>query len=129
MKLKERDNEVESIRAQAQKDVATMQKKLEDVCAHVCRSVYGDIFIIIASSLCVCMCGQASRTVATSDTIQRLTEASKVASAAIEALEAANKELEDKVRAKDKKIETLTQAKGEAEAHLRVRSHYARVKQ
>ena len=52
--------------------------------------------------------------------MQRLTEASKVATAAIEALEAANKELEDKVRAKDKKIETLTQQRGQAEAHLRV---------
>jgi chromosome segregation ATPase len=53
-----------------------------------------------------------------SDSVQRLTEASKAANAAIEALEAANKELEDKVRAKDKKIEALTKKCGEAESHL-----------
>jgi chromosome segregation ATPase len=53
-----------------------------------------------------------------SDSVQRLTEAAKAANAAIEALEAANKELEDKVRAKDKKIETLTKKCGEAESHL-----------
>lgn len=72
-------------------EVTAMQKKLED----------------------------ASRTVAASESVARLTEASRVASAAIEALEAENKELEDKVRARDKRIESLTQAKGNAEVQLR----------
>jgi len=79
----------------------------------------------MALASCVCMCAylshQAARTVARSENVQRLTEAAAAASAAIEALEQANRELEDKLRAKDKKIETLTQARGEAEAHLRVR--------
>ena len=63
---------------------------------------------------------QASRTVAASETVQRLTEAAKMASSAIEALEAANKELEDKLRAKDKKVEVSLAQRAEAQAHLRV---------
>jgi hypothetical protein len=84
-------------------------------CGCVARTLLSTFVVV------VCACVQSSGSAQVAEGMARLTEAAAVAQAVKDGLESAVKELEEKVRAKDNRLQSLAAGKAEAESQLAVR--------
>ena len=162
MKLKTKETELDALTVEKDREIATLQKRIDDVRSWdivvvvaagnvICGSTAWWLWSLepkpvrtLAHSVCLKRCypllldtlvaggivvvtAQASGSVQMSEGVMKLTEAAATATAAADTLSKHVTELEEKLRTKDKRIQSLTQQKAEAESQLQARSPQAHV--